>query len=134
LNTLDSFESLLSMSFLPMTVTSPNLKFKQSMLSSLFASSSGTNEKLGVVRIIFAILDSDTGGVNQSADTCPKKMALRLANAFGGLESELRRHERRQKPNSENMAVELMDSPSSFLLPGIKVRGWQKVLHFENLL
>ena len=48
-------------------------------------------------------------------------MALRLANAFGGMESELRRHERRQKPDSENMAMELMDSPTSFLLPGIKV-------------
>ena len=48
-------------------------------------------------------------------------MALRLSSAFGGLENELRRHERRQKPNSENMALELLDSPTNFMLPGIKV-------------
>uniref|UniRef100_A0A7S0QCX3 Proteasome subunit beta n=1 Tax=Cryptomonas curvata TaxID=233186 RepID=A0A7S0QCX3_9CRYP len=53
-------------------------------------------------------------------DTCQPAMALRISNAFGGFESELRRHERRQKPNSESMIMELTDSPSSFLLPGIR--------------
>jgi hypothetical protein len=48
-------------------------------------------------------------------------MALRLSNAFGGLENELRRHERRQKPDGENMAMELMESPTNFMLPGIQV-------------
>ena len=54
-------------------------------------------------------------------DSCRTPMALRLSNAFGGLENELRRHERRQKPDGENMAMELMESPTNFMLPGIQV-------------
>ena len=58
-------------------------------------------------------------------------MALRLSNAFSGLDSELRRHERRQKTDSDMVALDIGLSPTSFMMPGMQVPSPNQ--HFESI-